>query len=27
LVVKNGKAHAVYLDVDIAGFAVHLIQA
>ncbi len=24
---KNGKAHAVYLDVDIAGFAVHLIQA
>ena len=23
---KNGKPHAVYVDMDIAGFAVHLIQ-
>ena len=23
---KNGKPHAVYIDMDVAGFAVHLIQ-
>jgi 2-dehydro-3-deoxyphosphogluconate aldolase / (4S)-4-hydroxy-2-oxoglutarate aldolase len=27
MIEKNGKPHAVYLDVDVAGFAVHLIQA
>jgi 2-dehydro-3-deoxyphosphogluconate aldolase/(4S)-4-hydroxy-2-oxoglutarate aldolase len=27
LLEKNGKPHAVYLDLDLAGFAVHLIQA
>jgi 2-dehydro-3-deoxyphosphogluconate aldolase / (4S)-4-hydroxy-2-oxoglutarate aldolase len=23
---KNGKPHAVYVDMDVAGFAVHLLQ-
>ena len=24
---KNGKPHAVYVDMDVAGFAIHLIQS